>query len=198
MTAETSSRMLKIECEYSQGENNNSWSGIIILPKNMSVPEEKEYVYDIEGEIEDNADNSRRYVFALNGLNKITGELKFIIFKNGMRPIEYRVTYDPDDDCYYGSWRFFPKTFDFHKGFAKITLSPIKDKNFDEQQASIELRREIIERDNQHKNTIEGMIDKWDTSLAPDHSFSDTDSRMAKQHFNGHSKKLRTGEISKC
>lgn len=192
MTIDTRSRMLNIECEYSQGEHNNSWSGIIILPKNMSIPEEKEYVYDIEGEIKDNLDNSFRYVFALNGLNKLTGELKFIIFRIGMRPIEYRVTYDPDDDCYYGSWSFVPKTYSFDKGFAKITLSPIKDKNFDKQQSLIAWNKSTIEMDNNHKKTIEGMIDKWDTSLTPDYYFSDRNPKMAKQHFKGHAKTLGT------
>lgn len=130
---ELTSNMIKLKCIYEFGgevAENTNFEAI------LNVKRKGYCTYDLEGFSIDRMDSQaenivhKRYILGIEGLNTAVEILFFTVFPGNLYPISYRLKYDEEDMCYYGTWHLLTEEilFDSKKrtgtgyGFAKIEL----------------------------------------------------------------------------
>ncbi len=107
---------IECECEYGNGiESDICWDGYILSERSSQRVSKK--INNLEGYI--NSDYKERYLFGINGDNVSDNSLSFCLFQYGIyerqmiyyAPIDFKVLYDQDTACYYGSWYYVLSSF---------------------------------------------------------------------------------------
>lgn len=142
-----------------------------------------------------------RYLLGMDGIDHSDVSLRFTIFPEKGRPIDYIFRYDEEDNVFYGVWFFVGSKNNYSEfgGFARLEVEKYEYAQLgreeygytnDREKQAIEESIYKLDAYYKHADDISNMIDNHLSNLLPHEEVDDSTFKKAKAYFNKNIKTL--------
>ena len=208
--------LMTFRCLYQQKDTINKkqfWSGQMIRTYDAGGTIEKKLgVSDIEGHLAEFNTGidwtsglsfpENRYLLGVDGVNHHDASLRFTIYPENGRPIDYMFRYDKEDNAFYGVW-FFVNTktkTSVYGGFARLEVEKYEFAQIgteeyyytnDREKQAIEQHIYKLDAYYKHAEEITDMVNRRVSNLLPHEEVDDDTFVKAKTYFKSNEKTLK-------
>lgn len=209
-------KLMEFRCLYQQNNTINKktfWSGSMITSyDNSRAYNEKKGYSTIEGHLSDFNTRvdfasgfsfpEKRYLLGVDGVDHSDASLRFTVYPEKGRIIDYMFRYDEEDNVFYGVWFFISNKLDSSEfgGFARLEVEKYEFSKIGEKIYGYTNPREekaveesVYKLDAYYRNfeAITYMVDKRLSTLLSHNEVDDNTYLNAKKYFRSNEKTLK-------